>query len=256
MARYAPDVVVAALVSRGVPEHVARGVVMNFQDESGLDTGIQEQAPLAGRGGFGLAQWTGPRRVALEDFAASQGRRIDDLDTQMDFFMQENAGPEAGAWKSVVNQPTMQDAALAFVRDWERPATEHLKSRAMKYTFAGDDAWTGTGGAAGGQGVHPPNPTVTSDGKPAVAQPQRGIPVPVKPEDKQSPFAKTMEGLGDALGGMGAGGGAAPLHTNQVAAAPSIQMPSQAIINPDAANAQRQQLAEVMARLNSGRLFG
>jgi Mannosyl-glycoprotein endo-beta-N-acetylglucosaminidase len=83
-----------------------------------------------------------------------------------------------------------------------------------------------------------------------------GIPVPAKPEDKQSPFAKAMEGLGGGLGDMGMGGAAAPLQTNQAAAAPSIQMPSQSIINPDAANAQRQQLAEVMARLNSGRLFG
>src|SRR6185436_10952730 len=253
MARYAPDVVAAALVSRGVPEHVARGVVMNFQDESGLDTGIQETTPNAhGTRGFGIAQWTDSRRIALEDFARSQGKPIDDLDTQMDFFMQENAGPEAGAWKSVVNQPTTQDAAAAFVRDWERPATVHKNARMAKYAAAGNDAWMGTGGAAGGQGVHPPNPTVTSDGKPAVTQPQRGIPVPIAPKPEQSPFAKAMEGLGGGLGDMGAAPAAAPLQTNQAAAAPSIQMPSQSIINPDAANAQRQQLAEVMARLNSG----
>jgi hypothetical protein len=102
MARLTPEYVVASLVQRGVPSHVAQGVAMNFQDESGLNTGIQEKAPTSGRGGFGLAQWTGPRRIALENYAQAQGRRIDDPDVQLDYFMQENAGPEAGAWKAVM----------------------------------------------------------------------------------------------------------------------------------------------------------
>ena len=78
MPRLSPQEVVAGLVKRGVPQHVAEGVVMNFQDESGLNTGIQEKAPTSGRGGFGLAQWTGPRRVALETYAAYQGKPIDE----------------------------------------------------------------------------------------------------------------------------------------------------------------------------------
>ena len=45
MARLNPEYVVAALMQRGVPQHVAQGVVMNFQDESGLNTGIQEASP-------------------------------------------------------------------------------------------------------------------------------------------------------------------------------------------------------------------
>lgn len=134
MARLAPEYVVAALMQRGVPQHVAQGVVMNFQDESGLNTGIQEHAPISGRGGFGLAQWTGPRRVALENFAASRGKSIDDPDLQLDFFMQENAGPEAGAWNQVMASPDVRTAAQTFVREWERPASEHVATRTAKYS--------------------------------------------------------------------------------------------------------------------------
>src|SRR5882672_7744691 len=63
--------VVDGLTKRGVPEHVAQGVAMNFRDESGLAPGINERNPTSGRGGFGLAQWTGPRRRNLENYAAS-----------------------------------------------------------------------------------------------------------------------------------------------------------------------------------------
>ena len=65
------NLVKQGLVARGMPEHIADGFVMNFKDESGLNPGINEQAPIVpgSRGGFGLAQWTGPRRKALEAYA-------------------------------------------------------------------------------------------------------------------------------------------------------------------------------------------
>jgi len=147
------DQVVASLVARGVPEHVAQGVAMNFQHESGFDTGIQEIAPTSGRGGFGLAQWTGPRRIALEDFAKAQGKRIDDPDVQFDFFMRENAGPERGAWATVMNAPDAQTAAINFVKNWERPATVNLNRRIAQYQ--GDSPSEG-GARFGGEGLGDP----------------------------------------------------------------------------------------------------
>src|SRR5262245_41324738 len=111
MARLPPGQVVDALVARGVPQHAAQGEVMNFMDESGLNTGIQDLAPTSGRGGYGLAQWTGPRRVALEEYARAQGKPVNDLDVQLNYFMHENLGPEAAAWKAVMASPTAQDAA-------------------------------------------------------------------------------------------------------------------------------------------------
>ncbi len=131
--RLTSDQIVAGLTQRGVPEHVAQGVVMNFADESGLETGIQEKNPTAGRGGFGLAQWTGPRREALEQYAAANGKAVDDADTQLDFFMHENNTSEASAWQKVLAAPTANDAAVSFLTNWERPAAEHQETRAAKY---------------------------------------------------------------------------------------------------------------------------
>ena len=98
-----------------MPAHVAQGVALNFRDESGFNTGIQELNPHNGRGGYGLAQWTGPRRVALENFAAAQGGRPTIPMCSWTYFMRENAGPEAAAWQKVLASPDASSAA-AVVR--------------------------------------------------------------------------------------------------------------------------------------------
>ncbi len=125
----------AGLVQRGLPPHVADAFVMNFQDESGLNPAINEVAPIVpgSRGGFGLAQWTGPRRVALENFAAERGASVSDPNVQMDFLMTELQGPEARAASSIFAAPDAGTAAQAIVRDFLRPAPEHMERRLAEY---------------------------------------------------------------------------------------------------------------------------
>jgi hypothetical protein len=238
MAKLGPEYVIASLVQRGVPEHVAQGVVMNFQDESGLNTGIQEQAPTSGRGGFGLAQWTGPRRVALEHYARATGRSVDDPEMQLDFFMDENAGPEAAAWKQVMASPTAQDAAVAFVRHWERPASQHAALRSARYA----------GGTA-----PPVSPyALASSGGGARA----GTPAPAaKPtQDKYAKAASgALKGLAEMRAPVLGAGGNAP----QLPAQAPLPMEAMPIVAGDGQG--RDDLAMLMARLNSlnnGTLWG
>lgn len=123
------------LLQRGLPDYAAQGIVMNLEDESGLDTGINEIAPLVpgSRGGYGLAQWTGPRRVALEQYAAQSGAPADDLDTQLDFLMTELKGPESRAYESLMASGNAGDAGAAFVTDFLRPAAQHRERRVAEY---------------------------------------------------------------------------------------------------------------------------
>lgn len=127
------------LIQRGLPAHVADAFVLNFQDESGLNPGINEQNPIVegSRGGFGLAQWTGPRRRALEEFAAQRGTPVSDLDTQLDFLMTELQGPEAGAAEAILSAPDTGSAAQAIVNRFLRPAEEHRARRAAEYAQFG-----------------------------------------------------------------------------------------------------------------------
>lgn len=124
------------LLSRGLPEHIADAFIMNFQDESGLDSSINETSPLVegSRGGFGLAQWTGPRRRELEAFAEQRGVPVSDVDLQMDFLMTELQGSESRAAQSIMSAPDAGSAAAAIVNKFLRPAESHRASRVAKYT--------------------------------------------------------------------------------------------------------------------------
>lgn len=130
-----PEGIKAGLVARGMPEHIADGFVMNFQDESGFNPGINEVAPLVpgSRGGFGLAQWTGPRRKALEAFAAERGMPVSDPGVQMDFLMTELQGPEAAAWAKISGTQNAGEAGAAIVNSFLRPAEEHRRAREAEY---------------------------------------------------------------------------------------------------------------------------
>lgn len=139
-----PEYLRQGLVQRGLPAHVADAFILNFQDESGLNPGINEAKPLVpgSRGGFGLSQWTGPRRVAYERFAAGRGAPLDDPDAQMDFLMMELQGSEARAARSILSAPDTATAAVAIVRDFLRPAPEHLARRSAKYAGAPTQAYS------------------------------------------------------------------------------------------------------------------
>lgn len=156
------DAIRAGLVARGLPEHVADAFVMNFQDESGLDPGINEANPIVpgSRGGYGLYQLTGPRRRAYEAYAAERGIDPSNVDAQLDFMMTELKGPEQAAFKSIMAAPDTGSAAAAIVNKFLRPAESHRASREARYLRSGGapavaQALAGGGGTptmAGGAG--------------------------------------------------------------------------------------------------------
>nr|WP_286191570.1 phage tail tip lysozyme [Ochrobactrum sp. AP1BH01-1] len=139
------------LEARGLPSHVADAFVMNFQDESGLNPGINEKNPIVpgSRGGYGLYQLTGPRRVAYEQFAQQRGVDPSNTDAQLDFLAGELGlpvqgvenlpffGSEGKAARSILSAPDTATAAQAIVNDFLRPAPEHRAARAAKYAKAG-----------------------------------------------------------------------------------------------------------------------
>lgn len=129
----------SGLIERGLPEHVADGFLVNFQDESGLNPGINEANPIVpgSRGGFGLYQLTGPRRVAYEQFASQKGVDPSNVDAQLDFLMQEGQGSERGAFEKILAAPDTATAAQTIVNDFLRPSPEHAQSRASRYAGLG-----------------------------------------------------------------------------------------------------------------------
>lgn len=123
--------ILQGLLQRGFPAHVAQGIVGNIAVESGFNPGINEIAPLVpgSRGGFGLFQHTGPRRRALEAFASQTGRPLADIDTQLDFVMQELGTTEKAAADALRGARTTEEAARIFSEKFLRPGIPHLDRR-------------------------------------------------------------------------------------------------------------------------------
>ena len=104
----------------GLTRSQAAGIVANFAHESaGLQPGINEMNPLVpgSKGGFGIAQWTGPRRIALENFARERGLNVADLSTQYAFLKHEFATNKqyANILSQVKQTGTAAEATQAFL---------------------------------------------------------------------------------------------------------------------------------------------
>lgn len=123
--------IIAGLVARGMSLPVAQGVVANMKAESNLQPGINEISPVVpgSRGGFGLNQWTGPRRVAYEQFAAERGKPLDDLQTQLDFTMFELQGPERAAYAALQGVQDPLEAARIYSEQFLRPGIPNMDKR-------------------------------------------------------------------------------------------------------------------------------
>lgn len=122
-----------------LPQHVADAALLNFQDESGLNPGINEANPtVAGsRGGFGLYQLTGPRRVAYEEAAKAAGAPLNDAIFQARYFKREMLGPEKAAAAKIMAAKDTGSAATAIATHFLRPAEKHLKRRVAAYSAYG-----------------------------------------------------------------------------------------------------------------------
>jgi hypothetical protein len=168
------------LISRGIPPHIATAFAMNAMDESGMNPGINEIEPIVpgSRGGYGLMQWTGPRRRALEAFAAEKGMDVSNPDLQLDFLVSELHGPEAGAWGKISAAGDTGSAAAAIVNDFLRPAESNRSKREAEYL--GGKAYAGA-----------PNIQTAPQGQPT--QPSQEPPAPSPDNALRAPQLAMMD---------------------------------------------------------------
>lgn len=178
---------------------------------------INEAAPTVpgSRGGYGLYQLTGPRRVAYEQYAAQKGVDPSNVDAQLDFMMSELQGPESRAAQSILAAPDAGSAAAAIARDFLRPAPEHLNSRVAKYTAGGAPVQV----ASLDPSIGAPAPQAQQ--LPAIAPPAAEVPA-------QQQIAQALIGGGKQAPAMAQGGGM-----------PSMQQLAEAAANPWLSESQR-----------------
>lgn len=109
----------------------AAGLLGNLGHETDGFRLLQEVAPVVpgSRGGWGLAQWTGPRRVAMEAWCRAQGLDPASEAANEGYLRLELTTVESEALAALKRTTTLEEATESFCRHFERPGIVALSSR-------------------------------------------------------------------------------------------------------------------------------
>lgn len=130
----APMVMARLMKDFNLTKQQAAGIVGNLGHESGGFKQLQELNPQGGgKGGFGWAQWTGPRRTAFLENAKSLGLDPKSPEANYSFLSKELRTTESKSLAAVRGQTTEHGSMMAFEGAYERAGIKHYESR-DKYT--------------------------------------------------------------------------------------------------------------------------
>lgn len=115
----------------GLTDVQAAGLLGNLGHETGGFRHLQEIAPVVpgSRGGWGIAQWTGRRRVAMEAWCRAKGLDPASEAANEGFLVHELTTTEAGALKALLRTATLEAATEVVCRLFERPGIPALPKR-------------------------------------------------------------------------------------------------------------------------------
>lgn len=104
----------------------------NLAHECGAFATLQEIKPTVkgARGGYGWAQWTGPRRRQFEAFCAKQNLKPSDPEANYAFLLEElRSRPYSYVLDRTAIQHTLYAKTVAFEREYEGAGVKNYKSR-------------------------------------------------------------------------------------------------------------------------------
>jgi hypothetical protein len=109
----------------------AAGLLGNLGHETGGFAHLQEVAPAVpgSQGGWGLAQWTGPRRRAMEAWCHARGLDPASEAANEGYLCAELWTSEAHALAALRQAPTLDQATELVCRLFERPGIVALADR-------------------------------------------------------------------------------------------------------------------------------
>lgn len=127
----APGIMRDLMRDFGLDLESAAAILGNLGHESGGFKFLQEKKPLVpgSRGGYGWAQWTGPRRVAFEKYCARNNLDPASDKANYGFLFVELSGPEKAAIPAVKAAKGLYNKVVAFEAKFERAGVKHYPSR-------------------------------------------------------------------------------------------------------------------------------
>ena len=111
--------------------HSAVAIVGNAGHESGGFKQLQELKPLVAgsKGGWGIMQWTGPRRREAEAYWKRNNLNPSDMMANYKFLYVELKGSEGKALAALIAAPTLELKVESFCNRFLRPGIPHMDSR-------------------------------------------------------------------------------------------------------------------------------
>lgn len=99
-------------------------------ESAGYET-LQEIKPVVpgSRGGYGIMQWTGPRRVQFEAYCKRNGYDPSDMMANYKWLWNELKGPEGKVLSKLKAARTLADKVKVFSDTFLRPGIPHMESR-------------------------------------------------------------------------------------------------------------------------------
>lgn len=199
----------------------------------GGESGSRLSSTAVGPGGdFGIAQWTGVRKQALDAYAASYGKPNTDPQIQAQFLAGELLGNDpkipvqAGALAALKTAQTAQEANQIWTAKFEVPKVDNSGERFARGAHVGSLDAQGNlvlGDGAGGSTT--PGTAYSNTQTPGAAGGQTpGYPyVPMTPEQRfESSMGQILANLGTSGGGVSGGGEGVMDAPDQ----PAIRMPA------------------------------
>lgn len=112
------------LTSRGFSQNATAGIMGNLQEESGFNPNA-----LNSIGAYGIAQWLGGRKTALQHYAYAHGSPPSSLNTQLNYLVGELSSGRYGSI-ATLNGLAPAQAASYFERNFEKAgAGAHMATR-------------------------------------------------------------------------------------------------------------------------------
>jgi len=111
----------------------AVAIVGNAGHESGGFKSLQEIKPLVpgSKGGYGIMQWTGPRRREAEAYWSRNNLKPTDMLANYKFLFVELNGPEGRVIQKLKDVNTLEAKVKVFSDTFLRPGIVHLDSRVV-----------------------------------------------------------------------------------------------------------------------------
>lgn len=109
----------------------AAAIIGNAGHESAGFKSLQEIKPLVpgSKGGYGIMQWTGPRRREYEAYCSRNKLNPADMETNYKFLFVELKGPEGKVLAAMAKVKTLNEKTKVFSDVFLRPGIKHLNSR-------------------------------------------------------------------------------------------------------------------------------